>query len=47
MEDLRIIQKLLGHSDIKTTQIYLKVSNASIKNIRSPLDNIMEGTKKN
>jgi site-specific recombinase XerD len=36
--DLRIIQKLLGHSDIKTTQIYLKVSNQSIKNIKSPLD---------
>jgi site-specific recombinase XerD len=38
--DLRIIQKLLGHSDIKTTQIYLSVSNQSIKNIKSPLDNI-------
>ncbi len=38
--DLRIIQKLLGHSDIKTTQIYLQVSQASIKNIKSPLDNI-------
>ncbi len=38
--DLRIIQKLLGHSDIKTTQIYLQVSNQSIKNIKSPLDNI-------
>jgi len=38
--DLRIIQKLLGHSDIKTTQIYLRVSNASIKNIKSPLDYI-------
>jgi len=36
--DLRIIQKLLGHSDIKTTQIYLKVSNVSIKNIKTPLD---------
>ena len=36
--DLRIIQKLLGHSDIKTTQVYLKVSNQSIKNIKSPLD---------
>jgi len=38
--DLRIIQKLLGHSDVKTTQIYTQVSQASIKNIRSPLDNI-------
>lgn len=38
--DLRLIQKLLGHADIKTTQIYLKVSNASIKNIKSPLDDL-------
>lgn len=38
--DLRIIQKLLGHSDIKTTQIYLQVSKQSIKNVRSPLDNL-------
>jgi len=39
--DLRIIQKLLGHSDIKTTQIYLQISQASIKNIKSPLDDIL------
>jgi len=38
--DLRIIQKLLGHSDIKTTQMYTQISQASIKNIKSPLDNI-------
>ncbi|MBM3232340.1 integrase [Candidatus Pacearchaeota archaeon] len=38
--DLRIIQKILGHSDIKTTQIYTQISQQSIKNIRSPLDNI-------
>lgn len=38
--DLRIIQKLLGHSDIKTTQIYLQVSQQSIKNIKSPLDSL-------
>lgn len=38
--DLRIIQKLLGHSSIKTTQIYTQISQASIKNIESPLDRI-------
>jgi site-specific recombinase XerD len=38
--DLRIIQKLLGHSSIKTTQIYTQISQASIKNIKSPLDSI-------
>jgi len=38
--DLRIIQKLLGHSSIKTTQIYTQISQASVKNIKSPLDNI-------
>ena len=38
--DLRIIQKLLGHASIKTTQIYTQISHASIKNIKSPLDNL-------
>ena len=35
--DLKITQKF-GHSDIKTTQIYTLTSQASIKNIKSPLD---------
>lgn len=35
--DIRYIQELLGHSSIKTTQIYTKVMNPNLKNIISPL----------
>lgn len=38
--DIRFIQELLGHSDIKTTLIYTEVSNKSIRKIISPLDNL-------
>lgn len=36
--DIRYIQSLLGHSELKTTQIYTHVASKNIKNIRSPLD---------
>jgi site-specific recombinase XerD len=36
--DIRFIQEFLGHSDIKTTQIYLSVSTQSMANIPNPLD---------
>jgi site-specific recombinase XerD len=38
--DIRYIQKLLGHSDLKTTEIYTYVSKKGLEGIKSPLDNL-------
>lgn len=38
--DIRHIQKLLGHSSTKTTEIYTYVSKRDIKAIKSPLDDL-------
>ncbi|HEX8973909.1 MAG TPA: site-specific tyrosine recombinase/integron integrase [Patescibacteria group bacterium] len=34
--DVRYVQELLGHANIRTTQIYTKVTNPVLKNIKSP-----------
>lgn len=35
--DLRYVQELLGHQNIRTTQVYTQVTNPKLKNIKSPL----------
>jgi len=34
--DVRYVQALLGHSNIRTTQLYTQVTNPAIRNIKSP-----------
>ncbi len=36
--DIRYVQKLLGHKNIRTTQIYAQVINPQLRNIKSPLE---------
>jgi integrase/recombinase XerD len=38
--DISIIQKILGHNNLKTTQIYAKVSTDLLSKVKSPLQNI-------
>lgn len=39
--DIRMIQALLGHSSLNTTQLYTHISSDQIKKIQNPLDSLL------
>jgi len=41
--NIRIVQELMGHADVKTTEIYTHVMQKNLAAVASPLDSLRAG----
>jgi integron integrase len=41
--NIRVVQELMGHADVKTTEIYTHVMDKNLTAVASPLDNLQDG----
>jgi site-specific recombinase XerD len=40
--DIRTVQELMGHNDVRTTMIYIHVLNREPAGVRSPIDGLQK-----
>ena len=45
--NIRIVQELMGHADVKTTEIYTHVMDKDLSVVVSPLDSLIQNDKLN
>ncbi len=45
--NIRIVQELMGHADVKTTEIYTHVMDKDFSVVVSPLDSLVKNKKLN
>jgi site-specific recombinase XerD len=42
--NIRVIQRLLGHKSLRSTEVYTHVAETSVRDTRSPLDDLLPDT---
>ena len=44
--NIRVIQRLLGHRSLRSTEVYTHVAESSVRDTKSPLDDLLPDTER-